>query len=67
MPCSMAFLTMTIVIALRINSGAPGWNIIEWFQNNIRIIEMVCSIAVIKQTFLYNSSRKVSMLALEKF
>ena len=57
--CLFAFLTMAITIAMGINAGAPGWNILEWFQNNIRSVEMVCSITVIKQTFLWNSSRKV--------
>ena len=50
---------MAIAIAMVINPGAPGWNILEWFQNNIRIIEMICSRTVIKQTSLWNSSRKV--------
>ena len=31
---------------------------LEWFQRNIRNVEMVCSIIVIKQTFKRNSSRK---------
>ena len=51
MPCLIAFLTMTITIAKGINSGAPGLNILEWFQNSIRDVEMVRSITVIKQTF----------------
>ena len=58
-PCFIAFLTMAITIAMGINPGAPGWNILEWIQNNIRSVEVVCSITVIKQTFLWNSSRKV--------
>ena len=37
---------------------APGWKILEWFQNNIRNVELACSITVIKQ-LLWNSSRKV--------
>ena len=50
MPCLIAFLTMVMAtIAIGINPEAPGWNILEWFQNNIRNIEMVCSITVIKQ------------------
>ena len=40
----IAFLTMDITIAMEINPGAPGWNFLEWFQNNIRNDEMVCSI-----------------------
>ena len=51
MICSIAFLTMVIAIAMENNPGAPGWNILEWFQNNIRNVEMVCSIIVIQQTF----------------
>ena len=50
---------MAITIAMRINPGAPGWNILEIFQNNIRNVEMVCSITVFKQPFLWNSSRTV--------
>ena len=50
---------MTIPIAMGINPVAPGWNILEWLQNNIRNVEMVCSISVFKQTSLWNSSRKV--------
>ena len=50
MLCFIAFLTMAITIAMGINPGTPGWNILEWFQNNIRNVEMVCSITVIKQT-----------------
>ena len=48
----MAFLTMAITIATEINPGAPEWNILEWFQNNIRNAEMVSSRTVSKQTFL---------------
>ena len=59
MSCLITFLTMAITIAMGVNPGAPGWNILEWFQNNIRNVEMVCSIIVIKQTFLWYSSRKV--------
>ena len=50
-PCSIAFLTMVITIATGINPGAPGWNILEWFQNKIRNVEMVCSRTVSEQTF----------------
>ena len=42
---------MAITIAMEINPRAPGWNILEWFQNNIRNVEMVCYIIFIKQTF----------------
>ena len=59
MPCLIAFLTMAITIAMGIKPGEPGWNILVWFQNNIRNVEMVCSKAVTKQTFLWNCSRKV--------
>ena len=48
----MAFLTMAITISTKINPGAPEWNILEWFQNNIRNAEMVCSRTVSEQTFL---------------
>ena len=50
---------MAITTAMGINPGAPGWNILEWFQNNIRNVEMFFSITVIKQHFLWYSSRKV--------
>ena len=59
MPGLIAFLSMTITKAMGINPGTPGWSILEWFQNNIRNVEMVCFITIIKQTFLWNSSRKV--------
>ena len=49
---------MAITIAMGINPGASGWNILKWFQNNNRNVEIVCSITVIKQTFEWNSSRK---------
>ena len=67
MLCLIAFLTTAITIAMGINTGAPGWNILEWFQNNIRNVEMVCSITVIKQTFYGIVLEKFLMLALEKF
>ena len=50
-----------------INRGAPGRNILEWCQNNIRNVEMVCSIIVIKQNFFGKIPEKFLMLALEKF
>ena len=57
----IAFLTMAITIAMGINPGAPNWYICRmvWFQNNIGNVEKVCSITVIKQTFLWNNFRKV--------
>ena len=58
---------MVISIAMEINPGAPGWNILEWFQNNIRNVEIVCSITVIKQTLYGTVLEKFLMLALEKF
>ena len=45
-----------------INPGAPGWSILEWFQNNIRNVEMVCSITVIKQTFYGTVLEKFLMI-----
>ena len=63
MPCLIAFLN----IAIGINPGAPDWNILEWFQNNIRNVEMVCSITVTKQTFYGTVLEKFLVLALEKF
>ena len=51
MPCKIAILAMAITIALRINPRAPGWNILERFQNNIRNVEMICSITFIEQPF----------------
>ena len=59
MSCLITFLTMAITIATGINPGASGWNILEWFQNNIRNVEMVSPITVTKQTVLWYSSRKV--------
>ena len=56
---------MAITKAMGIHPGAPGWNILEWFQNNIRNIEMVCSIAIIKQTFYGTVLEKFLMLTLE--
>ena len=32
--CLIAFLTTTITIAIGINPGAPGLNILEWFQKS---------------------------------
>ena len=52
MSCLITFLTMAITIAMGINPVAPGSNILERFQNNIRNVEMVSSIIVIKQTFM---------------
>ena len=52
MPCLIAFLTMAVTIAMVINPGTPGWNV-------FRMVEMVCFITVIKQTFLWIRSRKV--------
>ena len=46
---------------------STGWNIFEWFQNNIRNVEIVCSITNIKQTFYGTVREKFLMLALEKF
>ena len=51
-PCSVAFLTTVITIPTGINPGASGWNILEWFQNKIRNVAMVCSRTVSDQTFL---------------
>ena len=51
---------MASPIAMGINPVAPGWNILEWLQNNIRNVEMVCSLTGFKQTSLWNRSRKVS-------
>ena len=59
MLAQFAFWTMFITIATGINPGAPDWNILEWFQNNIRNVVIVCSRTVPDQTFLGNSSRKV--------
>ena len=67
MPFLIAFLTVAITIAMGINPGAPGWNIFKWFQNNIRKVEMVCSVTAIKQTFMETVLEKFWMLALEKF
>ena len=67
MPCLTAFLTMAVTIAMGINPGAPGWNISEWFQNNIRNVKMVWSITFIKQTYYGTVLEKFLMLALEKF
>ena len=58
-PCLIAFLTMVITIATGINPAAPGWNILERFQNKNINAEMVCSRTVSEQTFLWNSSRKI--------
>ena len=58
---------MAITIGKGFNPGAPNWNILERFQNNIRSVEMVCSITVIKQTFFNGTViEKFLMLALEK-
>ena len=38
-PGSMAFLTITIAIALGINPGAPGWSILQWFQKISEILK----------------------------
>ena len=59
MPFSIAFLTMAITNATGMDSGAPGWNILEWFQNNIRNVETVGLRNVLEQTLFWNSSRKV--------
>ena len=59
-PCSIAFLTMVITIPTGINSG---WNILDWSQNKIRNVEMVCSRTVVEQTIIiflklsYNHSK----------
>ena len=66
MPCLIASLTMSITISRGINPGTPGWNILVLFQNNIKNIEMVCSITVIKH-FYGTVLGKSFMLALEKF
>ena len=66
MSCLIAFLTRAFTIAMGINPGAPGWNILEWFQNNIRNIEIFCSITVIKH-FYGTVLEKFLMLALENF
>ena len=42
-PCSIAFLTEVIAIPTGINHGASGLNILDWFQNKIRNVDMVCS------------------------
>ena len=55
----IAFLTMAIPKAMGINPVAPGWNTLEWLPNNIRNVEWVFPITFIKQTSLWNSSRKV--------
>ena len=33
-PCLIAFLTTAITIAIGINPGAPGLNILKWFQKS---------------------------------
>ena len=63
----MKVLTVVITIAIVMNPGAPGWNILEWFQNNKRNVELVYSITVLEQTFYKTVLEKYSMLALEKF
>ena len=65
MSCLIAFLTMPI--AMGINLGHLVGTFLEWFQNNIRNAEMVCSKTVIKQTFYGKVLEKIVMLALEKF
>ena len=59
MPCLIVFLTVPIAIALESILGHLNGTFLEWFQNNIKNVEMVCSITVIKQTFLWDSSREV--------
>ena len=54
-------------IAMGINLGHLVGTFLEWFQNNIRNAEMVCSKTVIKQTFYGKVLEKIVMLALEKF
>ena len=59
MPCLIVFLTMPIAIALESILGHLIGTFLEWFQINIKNVELVCSMTVIKQTFLWDSSRKV--------
>ena len=62
----IAFLTMGITKQWESILRHLVGTYLEWFQNNIRHVEMVCSITVIKQTFYGTVLEKLLMLALEK-